>query len=425
MTRPVIEEDFLRPLKYTNKRFYVFLGVVIAALLWTGFAWHTQLTQGMVTTGMRDIPGGAPWGIYITNFIFFIGITHAGIAIASAIRLLNIKDYIPLARIAELITIFSLLVAGLSVIFDIGRPDRILNLILYYPERLGQSPLIWDLTAITTYLIFAVAYLYIEMREDLARLVDKVRFRRLYKFILPLYERGERGRIERIVWWASILNFPIMVMVHTTVAWLFGLMSSRPGWYSAIMGPYYVAGAVLSGVAAVIVVTAIYRYIFKWHALISSKVFRGLGRFLSWTTIIYLYFLLAENLTVRYGGSVFELRVSEALMRFEFAWPFWSQIGALLVAFTIYFLPIVYPKAFRIWSTVFASALVVVTLWVTRFLIVVPSLTRPYLLYPPGIYSPTWVEWSLIGGTFIIVIFLFTVFTKIFPIIPITEAEKE
>lgn len=419
------EEDLLRPLTYTTKRFYIFLGVLIAALLWFGFAWHTQLTQGLVTTGMRDIPGGSPWGIWVTNFIFFIGITHAGIAIASAIRLLKIKEYIPIARIAELITIFSLMVAGLSIIFDLGRPDRVFNLILYYPERLGQSPLIWDLTAITTYLIFAVTYLYAEMREDLGRLADKVRFRRLYKFLLPMYEHGERERVERIVWWASIFNFPIMVMVHTTVAWLFGLMPARPGWYSAIMGPYYVAGAVLSGVASVIVAAAVYRHVFNWHDVISLKVFKGLGRFLSWVTIIYLYFLLAEHITVRYAGPISELKVSEALVRFEFAWPFWLQVGALSIAFIIYFLPTAHPEAFRIWSTVLASALVVITLWVTRFLIVVPSLTRPYLLYPLGIYIPTWVEWSLVVGTFIIVIFLFTLFTKVFPIIPITEAKRE
>lgn len=425
MTELTGEEVVIRPLRYTAKTFYAFLGVLIAGLLWVGFAWHVQLTQGLVVTGMRDIPGGSTWGVYMVNFIFFIGITHAGIAIASAIRLLKIKEYIPIARIAELITIFSLMVAGLSVIFDLGRPDRIFNLILHYGERVGQSPVVWDITAIATYLIFAITYLYMEMREDLAKLAGRVKFQRLYRFLLPLYEQGERERVERIVWWASIFNFPIMVMVHTTVAWIFGLMPARPGWYSAIMGPYYVAGAVLSGVAAVIVAAAVYRRVFNWHDVIGPKIFKGLGRFLSWVTIIYLYFVLAEQVTVRYAGPVPEMKVSEALVRFEFAWPFWLQVGALSIAFIIYFLPTVRPNAFRIWSTVLASALVIISLWVTRFLIVVPSLTRPYLLYPIGIYFPTWVEWSLVGGGFVIVIFMFTLFTKVFPIIPISEARKD
>ena len=424
MTELTVEELVIRPLRYTSKKFYVFLGVLIAGLLWVGYAWFVQLTQGLVVTGMRDIPGGSTWGVYMVNFVFFIGITHAGIAIASGIRLLKIKEYVPIARIAELITIFSLMVAGFSIILDMGRPDRTFNIILYYPQRIGQSPVVWDITAIATYLIFAITYLYTEMREDLARLVGRVKFQRLYKLLLPLYEKGERERVERIVWWASIFNFPIMVMVHTTVAWVFGLMSARPGWYSAVMGPYYVAGAVLSGIAAVIVAAAIYRRVFNWQDVIGPKIFRGLGRFLAWVTIIYLYFVLAEQLTVRYGGVIPEVKVSDAVVQFQYAWPFWLQVGALSIAFIIYFLPTVRPSAFRIWSTVLASVLVVVSLWVTRFLIVVPALLHPYL-YPAGVYSPTWVEWSLVGGGFVIVVFLFTLFTKIFPVFPITEARED
>lgn len=426
MKNSEIEKIALGPLTRTDKKFYVFLVILLMGIAWFLYAWHTQLTRGLMVTGMRDLGtmGGVPWGIYITNFIFFIGITTAGIAIASAIRLLNLKDFIPIARIAELITIFSLAVAGLSIILDLGRPDRVFNMILYYTERIGQSPMIWDITAVTAYMVFAVTYLYMEMREDLARLANKVRFGRLYKLLLPMYEPGERERIERIIWWASLFNFPLMVMVHTQVAWIFGLMPARPGWYSAIMGPYYVAGAILSGMAVMVVAAAIYRQVFKWHDLISINVFRTLGRFLSWVTIIYLYFLLAENLTVMYAGFLPELAVSEAIIHSDFALAFWTQIAVLCIAFVIFFLPTINPKFFKIWLTTIASALVVITLWVTRFLIVVPSLTRAYHLYPHGIYTPTWVEWSIVAGAFIIIIFLFTLFTKIFPIIPITEIEK-
>jgi Ni/Fe-hydrogenase subunit HybB-like protein len=418
------EELAMEPLRHTSKTFYLFLGALIGGVLWFGYAWFVQLSQGLVVTGMRDIPGGSAWGVYMVNFVFFIGITHAGIAIASGIRLLKVKEYVPIARIAELLTIFSLMVAGISIVLDLGRPDRVFNIVLEYTERVGESPVVWDITAIATYLIFAITYLYIEMREDLARLAGRVKFQRLYRLLLPMYEQGERQRIERIVWWASIFNFPIMVMVHTTVAWVFGLMPARPGWYSAIMGPYYVAGAVLSGIAAVIVAAAIFRRVFNWQEVIGPKIFKGLGRFLAWVTIIYLYFVLAEQLTVRYSGPPAEMQVSNAVVQFQYAWAFWLQVGALSIAFVIYFLPTVRPSAFRVWTTVFASALVVVTLWVTRFLIVVPSLTNPYL-YPTGVYAPTWVEWSLVGGGFVIVAFLFTLFTKVFPILPITEALED
>ncbi|MGQ9554981.1 MAG: NrfD/PsrC family molybdoenzyme membrane anchor subunit [Anaerolineae bacterium] len=424
MHEATLEEKLWRPLFYTTRKYYAFLAVLLLGVAWFAFAWILQLRTGLVVTGMRDIPGGAPWGAYITNFIFFIGITHAGIAIASAIRLLRLRDYIPLARMAELITIFSLMMAGVSIIVDLGRPDRVFYVIRYYLTRLPSSPLVWDITAVSVYLIFAVTYLYMEMREDLARLAEKVRRGWLYRLLLPGYTSSERERIERIIWWASIFNFPIMVMVHTTVAWIFGLMVSRPGWYSSIMGPYYVAGAVLSGVASVVVVAAIVRRLFGWQDYIREGVFRGLGKFLSWVSIIYIYFVLSEFMTVKFAGPLAELKVSVAWSNLEFARLYWLQIAALVIAFTVFFINVVFPKVFRIWTTALASALVVVTLWVTRYLIVLPSLTRPYLPYPAGTYTPTWVEWSIVGGTFVTLTLLFALFAKFFPLIPLTEMEE-
>lgn len=419
------EKSLLHPLIHTSKSFYAFIGALLIAIAWSGYAWWTQLTHGLGVTGMRT-PVGSVWGVYISNFVFFIGITHAGIAIASAIRIMKLKIYIPIARMAELITIFSLMMAGLSIVFDMGRPDRIFNVIMYFRNRLWASPLIWDVTAIATYLVLAVTYLYIEMREDLATYAEKVPKwqRKLYRLLLPLYTSWERERIERIVWWASICNFPVMVMVHTTVAWIFGLQVAQPGWYSSIMGPYYVAGAVYSGVASVLVTAAIYRRLFKWERLISPEVFRGVGNFLTAVGPIYLYFLLSEHITIRYAGPHPEFMVSQALMQQEFAWLFWFQIVGFCTASIIFFVQSVYPKAFSIGRTVFASALVVVVLWVTRFLIVVPPLTRSLLPFPIGSYTPTWVELSIVGGTFAVITFLFALFTKIFPIIPITEARR-
>ncbi len=413
----------LQPLLSTGKVFYVVAGGLLVIIVWFGYAWYVQLTQGLGVTGLRT-PVGATWGLYLTNFVFFIGITHAGLAIAAAIRLFKLKDYIPLARMAELVTIFSLMMAGLSIIIDMGRPDRIFNVILNYPERLPSSPLVWDITAVATYLIFAVTYLYMEMREDLAKLMGRVKWGWLYRYLLPAYEPDERKRIERIIFWASIFNFPIMVMVHTTVAWVFGLTVARPGWYSAILGPYYVVGAVLSGVAAVVVLTAIYRQLFHWQEIIKPLVFRGLGRFLSWFSLLYLYFLLAEFVTVKFAGTVAEVNVAMIWTDLEYAWHYWLQVLALAIAFTIFFINTVFPKVFRVGTTVFAAALVVTTLWLTRFLIVVPSLLRPYLPFQTGSYTPSWVEWSLVAGTFAMVTLFFMLFTKVFPIIPITELEE-
>lgn len=419
-----LEEKLLRPLLYTSKKFYFFVGLLILFIGWFAFAWIYQLRNGLVVTGMRDIPGGAPWGVYITNFIFWIGISHAGIAIAAGIRLLKLHRYIAVARIAELATIFSLMMAGLSIIMDMGRPDRIFNLILNYPSRLPTSPLVWDVTAIGTYLITSAAYLYIELRGDLARLMGRVKWKWLYRLLLFGYEADERGRIERVIFYASIFIIAIMVMVHTTVAWIFGLMVSRPGWYATMLGPYFVLGAILSGIAAVVVLAGIYRRVFHWEEILTPTVFRGLGRVLSWFTILYIYFLLAEFMTVMFAGPTGELTIWTVLTQGRFAPLFWLQAGALVVAFAIFFINTLFPKVFRVWTTIFASALVVVALWITRFVIVVPSLTHPYLPYRMGSYTPTWVEWSLVGGTFAIVTLFYTLFTKFFPVISLTEIER-
>ncbi|MEE8353934.1 MAG: NrfD/PsrC family molybdoenzyme membrane anchor subunit, partial [Dehalococcoidales bacterium] len=151
------EDKLVKPLFSTSKSFWITFGILLAATVWFVVAWITQLGSGLAVTGMRDIPGGAPWGLYITNFVFWIGITHAGIAIASAIRLFKLHAYAPIARIAELVTIFSLAMAGVSIVMDMGRPDRLFGIIANYPDRIGSSPLVWDVTAVAVYLIFAVS----------------------------------------------------------------------------------------------------------------------------------------------------------------------------------------------------------------------------------------------------------------------------
>lgn len=413
----------LRPLTHTGRSFYIFFGILLVLIGWFLYVWYYQLRNGLGVTGMRG-PVGAFWGLYIVNFIFFIGITHAGIAIAAAIRLFKLHDYVALARIAELVTILSLMAAGVCIILDMGRPDRIFNVILTYPWRVASSPLVWDITAVTTYLVFAVTYLYIEMRGDLAMLAGKIRWGWLYRRLLPAYNPGERKRVERIVFWASIFNFPIMVMVHTTVAWIFGLQVGRPEWYSAIKGPYYVFGAVLTGVATVVVMAAIYRRLFHWEEFIKPLVFRGLGRFLCWTSIFYLYFILSDFMTIKFAGPLPELKVMQAKTEGDFAFLYWFEVIALAIGFTVYIVNTLFHKVFRVWSTVAASALVVVALWVGRYIIVVPSLVNPFLPFPAGSYHPTWVEWSLTGGGFVIIALGFMVFTKVLPIIPFTEMES-
>ena len=215
-----------------------------------------------------------------------------------------------------------------------------------------------------------------------------------------------------------------MVMVHSTVAWVFGLMVSRPAWYGAILAPYFLLGAVLSGLAAIVIVSAIYRHLFGWEAFVKVEAIRGLCKVLSWLSVGYLYFQLAEYLTVGFAGPLGDLRVTQAATEGSIGWAQTIQLAGLSTATIIFLVNTIFPTVFRIGTTVFASVLIVVALWATRLAILVPSQIRPYLPYARGDYEPTWVECSLVGGTFALMILLYALFTKVFPIVSLSELEQ-
>jgi len=417
------EERILNPLVKTGKGFYVFIAVFLALLGWSSYAWYTQLTKGLAVTGMRDIGVGPPWGLYISNFIFFIGLAHGGIAISAAVRIVGLKMYRPITRIAELLTPICLLMAGLSIVFDLGRPDRIINLFLYYFERVGQSPLSWDLAVILIYFTFSAIYLFLTMRADIAYCAQRPSRRGwLYRLLLAGYTPQEDVKVQKVAWWMALCIPALLVLLSGgVIAWLIGLMIARPGWYGAFMGPYFVTAAVASAIAAVIVVAAVLRRLFKWEDLIGPEIFKGLGNFLGVTLFIYLYFVFAEHITVRYSGPSVtpELSVSQALLVGEFAWIFWPVLILLFIAPGLALLTQVAVKKFSLGTTTLAALAVLVGLWIKRALMVVPPLTRSLLPYPVGTYGPTWVEWSLIAGSFVMAALLYALFIKLFPLMEV------
>ncbi len=415
--------DLMRPLLHTSTTFYIFGGMLLILIAWFGYAWVTQLTQGLGVTTMRT-PVGVTWGVYIVNFVFFVGLAHGGIAIAAAIRLLKLTKYMPIARMGEVLTVISLMMAGLSIIIDLGRPDRVFNLILYWPQRVGSSPLSWDITVIIIYFILSASYLWLTMRQDLARCVDKFpKFGLVYKALLIGYRRGEEDKIERMAWWLSIaIVFLIVMLSGGVVPWIFGLLTSRPGWFSALAGPYFLTAAIASAIAAVIVVAAILRRVFDWQAYIKSEIFKGLGAFLGIVTLFYLYLVLAEQLTMRYAAPHSEFLISEMLLLGELAPIYWPMlILGFFVPSHLLIFQALRPKWLSVTRTTLLAAIILVAFWIKRFLIVVPSLLRPLLPFPGGSYNPSWVEWSIIAGIFAIAVLLYMLFLKLFPIVELSE----
>ena len=427
------QENILQPITKTGTAFYIFAGALLVLTGWFLYCWYTQLSEGLVVTGMRSIynapnymaymvAGGSPWGIYITTFIFWIGISHAGIAISASVRLMNLTKYKVVARMAEVLTLVALPMAALSIVFDVGRPDRIFNLLEF---GRFQAPMLWDLSAVTTYFMGTIIYLYLSLRGDIDKLASRLPGReRFYKTLAMKYEgtATEKEVHTKTLWWLAVAIVPIMVTVHSVVSFVFGLMVARASWYSTIFAIYFVVGAIVSGVAAVYSLAWIFRWLYKWQTFITDEVLRGISWALRNVLIIYIYLWIAEELTTRYQGPTAELRVSDYLWSGPYAIIFWplAIIGFGIPA--IILLTPIFKKTFNP-ALVFAASIILnVALWVKRFTIVVPSLLNPPL-YSTGIYVPTVTEVSIILGTFWMAALLYLAFLKLFPIIELDAVE--
>ena len=423
------EEIALRPLTSNSKSFYLLAAVLLAIIGWFAYAYLVQVQTGLVVTGQRDMGmplAGAPWGIYIGNFVWFVGIAHGGIAVSAIIRVLKLERYRSIGRIAEVLTVVTVMMAGLSIIIDLGRPDRIFNMVLYFGERVWQSPLVWDFTVISLYLTLSVTYLYLTMREDMASLRDRFpgRWKWLYKPLLVRYSPDEKPKVDHIAWWLAVTIVPMMVALSGgVIPWLFGLQGSQAGWFGAVQGPYFLTAALTSAIAGVIIVAFLMRKAYGWQDQIKDEIFRHAGAVLAILVTFYIWFILQEQLTIRFAGPIAEFRISEALLTGRFAPLFWTMLGAGLLAPMVYlYVQATNRKAFHLGAVVISAVLVVLALWVKRFLIVVPSLLYPRLPYPEGSYTPTWVEWSVVIGTIALAFFLYLLFIKLFPILELRRS---
>ena len=423
------EKKLLTPLLRTHPVGYALLGLSALGGVLFFMMWYYQMTSGLVVTGMRDygMPlRGSPWGIYIVNFIWFVGIAHGGMVMSAAIRVIRLERFKPIARMAELLTVVTLMMAGLSIVMDMGRPDRLFKMILYYSDRVHSSPLVWDLTVIMIYITLSVIYLYLLMREDLAYLRTRLpRFRILYSLLLFGYREDEKEKIEHIAWWIALTLLAIVFLLSGgVIPWLFGLIAAQAGWFGAIQGPMYLAAALSSALAAIIVMAAIMRKAFHWEADIDASIFKGMGTALSILVILYLWFTLHEQLTMQYSAPSSEHDISDSMLFGVYAPFYWPVIGMMLGTFA-YLAGSALAKKFSLAGTVVASTVVLIAFWFKRYLIVVPSLTHPRLeLYPEGVYVPTWVEYSMVAGTIPIAVFMIVLCVKTFPVMEIKESKR-
>ena len=420
-TSQQITRDLL-PQKF-GKRGMIWTGALILIALIGAYAYYRQLRYGLIVTNMRDY---VSWGIYISNFVFFVAISLVGSLITAIMRLANVKWATPLTRISEIIAVSAIVFASIIIVVDMGRPERFLNLVIH--GRL-QSPIIWDVIVIGTYFFISCLLLYFPLLPDLKILINFKEktgkaLNRLYRFQGSFW-KGTKAQFHlsnRAINILCIAIVPVAFSIHTVTSWLFAT-TYRPGWDSTNFGAYFISGAFLVGAGAVVVAMYVFRRYYHLEKYITEKHFEKMGRVVVLLALLYLYFNINEYLVPAFKMKKPEEVHLTQLFTGEYAPLFWF---AILVGMIIPIIILLFKKGRRPLPVFIAGIMVVVGAWFKRYLIVTPTLLHPFLPMhdvPEGYhhYFPSWEEWAIAMGSLAGALLVITFFARIYPIIPIHE----
>lgn len=400
-------------------------GLAIAlGLLFTlhvALAW--VFTIGVGVWGI-NIPVG--WGFAITNFVWWIGIGHAGTLISAFLLLMRQKWRTSINRFAEAMTIFAVACAGLFPLAHMGRP-WLFYWLLPYPDTMGvwpqfRSPLVWDVFAVSTYLTVSLVFWYTGLLPDLATLRDRAK-KRITKMIYGIVSLGWRGSAEH---WSRYemcslllagLSTPLVVSVHTVVSFDFTI-AVLPGWHSTIFPPYFVAGAIYSGFAMVLTLAIPLRRYYHLEDFVTMKHLDFMGKVMLATGLVVAYSYVMEAFMAFYSGNPYDRYMMMNRMTGPYAKVFWTLIFCNLVGPQVLW----FSKVRRNPWVLFAVSLVVQTgMWLERFVIIVTSLHRDFLPSNWGMFYPTRWDYMTFLGTLGLFFTLFYLFIRFLPMIAIHE----
>ncbi len=416
----------LAPKKFNKleKVWLIFLFVIIFA----GFlAYVDQIMKGMEVTNLNDY---ALWGIYISNFVFFIATSFVGAATVAILRLTQNQWRTPLVRIAEIISLAAIIMAGITIIIDLGRPDRALNTIIY---ARFQSPITWDVIIIPTYLFAIFFLLYFPLLPDLAILKEfySKTNPKLSKWYGKLSLNWKGSTAQKMIQQKSIkiiaiLVLPLGLILQTIDAWLFS-STYRIGWNSTNFGPYFISGALVAGIGTLVVTIYVVRRVKGLEEYITDYHFDKMGKFLALACLIYLYFNANEYLMPAYASTVNEEIHLNTLFTGHYSTIFWFvTIGGLVVP--VIFL--LFKKGRKPFPLFLIGLLVVVASWWKRYIIVTPTLLHPYLPLQ-GVpeswrdYFPSIHEWLITASNLATALFIFTLLVRYLPAIGIQRSIDE
>lgn len=414
-----LEERLIQPLIHTSRAWFIWVGVLLVVVVLGFVAYGVQVKQGLAVTGMSDT---VVWGFYISNFVFFSGVGMAGTFISGVLRLTGAEWRRPLTRFSELTTVAALSMCAIMPAVDMGRPDRLWHILRY--GRL-ESPLVWDVLVIPTYLAASILYLYLFLIPDSAFLRDRLgtsvsRGRQRLYSALALGWRGlpeQRKRLNLSGNLMMVLIIPIAVATHSVVSWIFGL-TYRSGWDSTIFAPYFVVGALYSGTAMLITMMYIFRRLYGLEEYLTLRHFKLLATLLVVFGLTYIYFTFAEYLTIGYKLEEADEVLLQELFFGRYAALVWfGFLGGQLLPVVLAALP----RTRTLHILFLASILANIGMWIKRLIIVVPSLSEPLMPYEWGVYTPSLVEVLVTLSSFAGFALIITIFAKFFPIISVEE----
>ena len=402
---------------------FLALGVSFSLLMLLLYAVGTLFLRGIGIWGV-NVPVG--WGFAIINFVWWIGIGHAGTLISAILLLLRQRWRTSINRFAEAMTLFAVSCAGLYPILHLGRP-WLAYWLFPYPNTMSlwpqfRSPLIWDVFAVSTYATVSLLFWFVGLIPDLATLRDRAT-RRTPRFVYGMLAMGWRGsaihwhRYETASLLLAGLATPLVVSVHTIVSFDFAV-SIIPGWHATIFPPYFVAGAIYSGFAMVMTLAIPLRYIYGLEDFITIRHLQNMAKIMLATGLIVGYGYMVETFMAWYSADTYEQFMIHNRMTGPY-WPYyWSLIFCNIVTPQILW----FKKIRMNVPVLFVISLIVnVGMWLERFVIVVTSLHRDFLPSSWGMYHPTRWDWMTYIGTFGLFLSLLFLFIRFLPMISIFE----
>ncbi len=420
-----VNRDVMATLRPPGNLYFAWMCIVGLLLTCFFLAWSYQIFAGMGTAGKRT---PQMWAMYITSFVFWIGIGHAGTLISAVLYLFRARWRTSIYRAAEAMTIFAVMTAGLFPMIHAGRMWFAYFLLPYPNQRYlwpnFKSPLVWDVFAISTYLSISTVFFIVGLIPDIAAVRDgSVGWRRRIYAMLALGWEGSDSQwrhYRRAYGLLAAFATPLVLSVHSVVSWDFA-MALVPGWHSTLFAPFFVDGAIFSGFAMVLVLVLPMRYFFNLNAYLTERHLDMMAKLILVTGLVLTYFYACELFTSWYSGE----HIEKASLFWRLTSTYWWAL------FTMYFCNCVSPlilfwKKARTSPVILyvVSILVLIGMWFERFNIIVPSLGHDFYPYTWGIYVPTVTDSTIIIGSFAWFFLLFLGFIKVMPSLSVVEVKE-